>query len=380
MPKFIMTGAVALLAIGMAAPVFAAGTVTHPRINYHAGPAATSTATSTPGGTRPGVHLVPGSHAKKPVFKTLQGTVKTVSTDSLVLTVRSADYTVTAASTTRIVNRVWRKIALSDIQVGDKVRVFGKVSSTTVSAQIIRDISLPAVGPEATTTATTTVTHAPRIRYKDGTSTNWSGYAIETNLANPQSGAVSDVKGSWVVPSVSCGNTNTYSASWVGIDGDTSKTVEQTGTEQDCINGSPSYYAWFEMYPKPSFSVNLSINPGDTINAEVKYVGGKKYQLTLTDTTTGTFTTTQSANAQRQSAEWIMEAPSSGGILPLANFGTIPFSNASATLNGHSGTISNVAWQNDQITMVNSSGTVKAMPSALSSDGSGFTVAWKSSN
>ncbi len=42
------------------------------------------------------------------------------------------------------------------------------------------------------------------------------------------------------------------------------------------------------------------------------------------------FSTTQEANAKRRSAEWIVEAPSLGGVLSLANFGTVQFTNASA--------------------------------------------------
>lgn len=221
---------------------------------------------------------------------------------------------------------------------------------------------------------------APRIRLKNGTSSNWSGYAVATNLSSPQNNAISDVKGQWTVPLVNCSGTttNTYSASWLGIDGYSDNSVEQTGTEQDCINGQPYYAAWYEMYPKPSYRINLAVNPGDVISAEVNYTN-KRFFLTLTNITTGkSFTTSQKSNGQRQSAEWIMEAPWSGGVLPLANFGTLNFNNAQATLNGHTGTISDAAWQNDRIIMVNASGTVKATPSALSSDGSGFTITWNS--
>lgn len=217
----------------------------------------------------------------------------------------------------------------------------------------------------------------PRIPVREGTSINWAGYAVETNLTTPQNYAVSDVKGQWLVPSVTCGPSNTYSASWLGIDGYSDNSVEQIGTEQDCINGKASYYAWFEMYPKASQGIRMSVSPGDAINAEVKYIGNSQFVLTLNDITKGTsFSTTQKAKAKRQSAEWVVEAPFSGGVLPLADFGTVQFSNAAATLNGHTGTISDSAWQNDAITMVSSNGTIKAQPSALSSDGSGFSVTW----
>ncbi len=223
----------------------------------------------------------------------------------------------------------------------------------------------------------------PRIHIKKGKSLNWSGYAIEyPSLANPQSGVVTDVKGTWVVPAVSSsGSTNTYSSAWVGIDGYSSNTVEQIGTEQDWYNGAPRYYAWYEMYPKLSFVINKPVQPGDTINAEVQYVKGK-FQLTMTDVTQNwTFTTSQkSGQAIRSSAEWIMEAPWSGGVLPLADFGTITFSNASATINNHTGTISDPSWQYDDINMVDSNGNIKAQTSNLNSTGDSFDVTWKSSN
>lgn len=223
---------------------------------------------------------------------------------------------------------------------------------------------------------------APRIRGKNGTSTNWSGYAVETSLASPQQGAVTDVKGQWTVPSVTCGSTATYSSAWVGIDGYSSNSVEQTGTDSDCSSESGVYYAWYEMYPHPSKRIGMAINPGNVISAEVAYQNGSSFTLTLHNNSTGaSFSLTQrSSKAERSSAEWIEEAPYSGGILPLANFGRINFSNASATLNGHTGTISDSSWQNDAITMTNSSGATKASVSGLSNGGTGFSVTWVSSN
>lgn len=224
---------------------------------------------------------------------------------------------------------------------------------------------------------------APRVKLKNGTSSNWSGYAVETDLASPQNNAVSDVKGSWTVPVLDCSSgATTYSSAWVGIDGYSDNSVEQIGTEHDCVGGKANYYAWYEMYPKPSFKIKLAVNSGDRISAEVRYTGNNKFALTITNLTTGkTFTTSQRAKALRQSAEWVMEAPWSGGVLPLSNFGTIQFTGAQATLNDHAGAISDSFWQNDPITMANASGLPKATPSALSSDGSdfsGFSVQWNS--
>jgi hypothetical protein len=222
---------------------------------------------------------------------------------------------------------------------------------------------------------------APRIHVKEGTSSNWAGYAVQTNLQKPQNSAVTDVKGSWTVPSVSCTSTNSYSSFWIGIDGYSSNTVEQIGTDSDCSSGKAVYYAWYEMYPKYPVNLKMAISPGDLITAEVKFLGSGKFQLTITDITTkSSFSTIEkSPSAKRSSAEWIAEAPWSSGVLPLANFGTVSFSNSQATLNGITGTISNSNWKYDAITMTTSSGTVKAQPSSLSSDGSSFSITWKNS-
>src|SRR5262245_60422651 len=193
---------------------------------------------------------------------------------------------------------------------------------------------------------------------KDSTSTNWSGYAVTGRT-------YTDVKGSWTQPTATCGGGETsYSSFWVGIDGDTTNTVEQTGTDADCSSGTPTYYAWYEMYPK--FPVNLSttsfkVLPNDHMTAEVSTNGSGNFTLTISNATRGwSFSTNQrSRKAQLGSAEWIAEAPSSsGGVLPLANFGTVSFSTCSTNFGNISG-----SGTVDAITMVTSGGTVKAQPS-----------------
>src|SRR5215472_3469135 len=204
------------------------------------------------------------------------------------------------------------------------------------------------------------ITHhtAPRIHLathgRNSTSTNWSGYATTGSR-------YTDVKGSWTEPTASCSAGQTaYSSFWVGIDGDTTNTVEQTGTDADCSNGPPTYYAWYEMYPK--FPVNLSnpVSPGDSMSASVTTNGHGSFTLTISDGSKWSFTTNQtSKKARLGSAEWIAEAPSgSGGVLPLADFGTVSFSNCSANGKSISGNPNP-----DEIVMVTSNGTVKAQPS-----------------
>jgi hypothetical protein len=200
------------------------------------------------------------------------------------------------------------------------------------------------------------------------TSTNWAGYAVQTNLDSPQANAVTAVSGSWNVPSVA-GKGTAFSSIWVGVDGYTSSTVQQIGTSSDIVDGQPQYYAWYEMFPNDSFSVaNLTIRAGDSISASVTYIGSDQFSLQLTNNTTNeSFSITQTAyGAQRSSAEWIVEAPSSSnGVLPLAKFGTANITGASATIGGETGPIDNPAWQNASIDMVSSRGVTKATTSVL---------------
>ena len=211
---------------------------------------------------------------------------------------------------------------------------------------------------------------APDHKLSYSTSTNWSGYDVTG------AGPYSSVSASWTQPLVDCTLTpSSYSSFWVGLDGDTSNTVEQTGTDADCSSGSPVYYAWYEMYPK--FPVNSSkrVLPGDSMSASVTYLGRGTFQLTIRDGSEGWAQTTQQRlkSAKLGSAEVIAEAPSgSGGVLPLADFGTAAF--AGATANGSPMTLLPGL---DPITMASSSGTVKAAPSGLSSTGA-FTDTWYS--
>jgi len=85
---------------------------------------------------------------------------------------------------------------------------------------------------------------------------------------------------------------------------------------------------------------------------------------------------TMSSTAERSSAEWIVEAPSSTSeVLPLAYFGRVTFNSCSATINDRRGPISR--WTEDPLTMETPSGVPKAVPSRLNNRGSSFTVIWK---
>jgi hypothetical protein len=205
----------------------------------------------------------------------------------------------------------------------------------------------------------------PNHRISHSTSSNWSGYSAIN-------GRYTSVSASWKQPTASCTSQTTYSSFWVGLDGDGSSTVEQTGTSADCSGGSPRYYAWYEMYPKFPTNLSLAVRPGDSMSGSVTTDGSGHFTLTIRNATTGaSFTTTQTLkHARLASAEAIAEAPSSsGGVLPLTNFGTVGFS--AVTVNGQA----IGAFNPDRIDMV-SGGVTKATTSALSG-GTSFSVTWK---
>jgi hypothetical protein len=175
-----------------------------------------------------------------------------------------------------------------------------------------------------------------------GLSQNWAGWASFAGLPLlPQNGAVTYVKGEWTVPALTCTSADADSSVWVGIDGMTNNTVEQVGTEQSCRAGQAVYKAWWETYPSAKVPISVAVQPGNSIRGEVKYVGNSQFELALTNLSTGqSFRTTQaSPGAARATAEWIVEAPYQNGVLPLANFGTVTFKNARATINGQTGPI-----------------------------------------
>jgi len=186
-----------------------------------------------------------------------------------------------------------------------------------------------------------------------------------------------------------------YSSAWIGIDGDGSQTVEQDGTEQDCDDGTPDYYAWYEMYGDNSvddgYAVPLSktVKAGDAMTASVSY-SGERWTLSISDSTESwTYSKqiaepTQNVPAQA-SAEWIVELPQIDGddSNPLADFGTARFTSATATVSTGSGTSTGPAseWNSGAIDMVNSGLTdVMAATYAFDDTGEDFSDIWENSD
>jgi hypothetical protein len=257
-------------------------------------------------------------------------------------------------------------------------------------ATLVAGIAALAFSGSPATAASTTVSSS-------AASANWAGYVAQNNT-------FSSVSGSWVAPSAKCTADSTYSAFWVGLGGasDQSQGLEQVGTQADCgASGAASYYAWYELVPAAPVKLDLAVKPGDHITGKVT-VNGTNVLVALTNTSTGQSVSKslQTNSIDTSSAEWIAEAPSacdnSGSCQPLslANFGTVNFTNASATAGGHTGAITDSNWKTSVVALnggaagagqfsprgvaYDASGSATAQASGLSSNGSAFSVAWQS--
>ena len=145
-----------------------------------------------------------------------------------------------------------------------------------------------------------------RSRQTVVSSSNWAGYA-DTGTSD----GFTNVAASWVQPAGQCSSGDQYSAFWVGLDGYTSSTVEQTGSEVDCVGQTAEYYAWYEIYPAAEVTFSNTVKAGDRFSASVRYMGSNKFRLTITDATQHwkRSATRRLAGAARTSAEVIAEAP-----------------------------------------------------------------------
>jgi hypothetical protein len=226
-------------------------------------------------------------------------------------------------------------------------------------------------------------------------SSNWSGYVV------PSSAPVTSVAGQFTVPTLKCKKTpNAGEAVWVGTGG-TSATDDllQTGVVSDCVSGVQNVNpGWWEEYPENSAQLfkSMTISPGDHIVASVSQGVDLSWTTRLDDMTTGvsgvmhtgdrwgtvldvdpaTFVTTQGdassiSYSGGHSAEWIVEdyGTSANTLVPFADFGTVAFSNLTASLPF-------TLTAKEQVGLGDKSGLLLAAPSAPDSTGKGFSVSY----
>jgi hypothetical protein len=200
------------------------------------------------------------------------------------------------------------------------------------------------------------------------TSRNWSGYVAIGGTS------YTSVSGTWVVAKPDAtvpGN----DATWVGIGGANTTDLIQAGTEATVNgDGTVTYDAWTETLPQSTRTVSLAVSGGDTVTVSITEQSTALWVIEMKNVTTGkSYTTTIRYSSSKSSAEWIEEAPSVGrGIAPLDNFGTVKFTAGSAVVDGTKRTIS--AANAKAVTMADGANQALAVPSAIGSDGSSFSV------
>jgi hypothetical protein len=211
-------------------------------------------------------------------------------------------------------------------------------------------------------------------------STHWAGYVVTATQS------FTGVQASWVQPHIRCDRPESSAAFWVGLGGAAadSQGLEQIGTVADCSERlTPSYSAWYEIIPAGPVEVPINVAPGDTLAAEVNANNGLVSLAIRNLTNQSSFSTELAVpSPDLGSAEWIAEAPSLCFLgecrqLPLASFGRVDYAQASANLDGRTGTIADPAWAAQSITLAARKRTPTAVPTPLSQDGKSFSVIWR---
>jgi hypothetical protein len=211
---------------------------------------------------------------------------------------------------------------------------------------------------------------------------HWSGYIVASDIQN-RSSVVSSVSASWTVPEIKSSENNTFSGVWVGIGGYGEDTLIQTGTEQECINGTFVYYAWYELLPDHLVRIpHINVRAGDTVTASISLINENTntWSIEIADVTQNQrFKKTVVYDSSRLSAEWIVERPKvNGNISTLADFGNVTLTECKATLNDVTGAIDNFSFA--QFIMVNAEDKPLVSVSSLDGDGESFTVSYLPSN
>ena len=77
------------------------------------------------------------------------------------------------------------------------------------------------------------------------------------------------------------------SATWIGIDGVTNRSLIQTGTAQDSSSTGASYFAWAEVLPYAPVELG-PVSPGDEMRASIVDDSSGTWTITIADETTAT--------------------------------------------------------------------------------------------
>jgi hypothetical protein len=193
---------------------------------------------------------------------------------------------------------------------------------------------------------------------------------------------VTAVHATWIVPAVSTPPATGYSGTWVGIGGTTADTTDsliQAGTLQFIEDGVTTYRAWVQTLPDDLRAVSrtrLSVTPGDIFSVTITNTGGDMWEVTLEDRTTQQqLSLSTTYTSCKCSAEWITEVPEIDGndAAPLANFGIVSFTEATATVDG---TTRSFTALDAKPYSLRQHQKIIAQPQAPGGDGMSFTISY----
>ena len=200
---------------------------------------------------------------------------------------------------------------------------------------------------------------------------NWAG-----NVATGHN--YGSVQATWVVPGTSTDSTHSDAlmSAWVGIgQGSSSNPLLQAGSESD---PGKNPYLWWEAVPHNAIQKVVGILAGDKVHVFVNYANGtvsysfydytENYSTTIRYNVSGTPTT----------AEWVAERTQVGTYPYLAKWSTLRFTGSVASY-GSSGnkSIASLSHHYDNMVTCNDN-TLMAYPGALASNGTDFSVYWRS--
>src|SRR3954469_4822371 len=111
----------------------------------------------------------------------------------------------------------------------------------------------------------------PVQRVRAGVAKNWAGYIAH-------GGPFTSASTTWTEPSIRCGaKEKSALASFAGIDGAGSSTVEQIGTLANCARGRVTHQGFYEMFPKSAFGISKPVRAGDSLTASVVVTAPKTF-------------------------------------------------------------------------------------------------------
>jgi hypothetical protein len=189
-----------------------------------------------------------------------------------------------------------------------------------------------------------------------------------------------------------------YSAQWGGFGGTNDNTLIQAGTQSNFVKGKAQYIPWYELYPESAIAINnFPISAYDTMVETISAVPGEAdtFTISLMDVTSnqGFNITVPSYITEANTADWVVERPQvcSNNVCGISNYPntgiafygqdyvSIPSTvSAQANYADNGSGLMPISQLPDvfQLVMTKDSQntTILAAPSALSSDGTSFTI------